>query len=129
VSRVMREGDDVAVLAFGDRVGPALEAAETLAEEGVSVRVVDMRWVKPLDERAVIEAADTKLVVTVENGILQGGAGDGVLELLSKRQLNVSTLQLAVDDRTVPHGKPALLHAELGIDGAGIAEAIRARLA
>jgi len=129
VSRVMREGDDVAVLAFGDRVGPALEAAETLAEEGVSVRVVDMRWVKPLDERAVIEAADTKLVVTVENGILQGGAGDGVLELLSKRQLNVSTLQLAVDDRTVPHGKPALLHAALGIDGAGIAEAIRARLA
>ena len=127
VSRVVREGDDVAILAFGDRVAPSLAAAQRLAEDGMSVRVVDMRWVKPLDEQAIVEAANTKLVVTVENGIVQGGAGDGVLEVLSKHCLNVPTLQLGIDDRTVPHGKPALLLAELGIDEAGIATAIRAR--
>ena len=127
VSRVVREGDDVAILAFGDRVAPSLAAAQRLAEDGMSVRVVDMRWVKPLDEQAIVEAANTKLVVTVENGIVQGGAGDGVLEALSKHRLNVPTLQLGIDDRTVPHGKPALLLAELGIDEAGIAKAIRAR--
>ena len=127
VSRVVREGDDVAILAFGDRVAPSLAAAQRLAEDGMSVRVVDMRWVKPLDEQAIVEAANTKLVVTVENGIVQGGAGDGVLEVLSRHRLNVPTLQLGIDDRTVPHGKPALLLAELGIDEAGIATAIRAR--
>lgn len=127
VSRVVREGDDVAILAFGDRVAPSLAAAQRLAEDGMSVRVVDMRWVKPLDEQAIVEAANTKLVVTVENGIVQGGAGDGVLEVLSRHRLDVPTLQLGIDDRTVPHGKPALLLAELGIDEAGIATAIRAR--
>ena len=123
-SRMVREGEDVAILAFGDRVAPACEAAELLSEDGVSARVVDMRWAKPLDEQAIIEAAKTKLVVTVENGILQGGAGDGVLEFLSKRHLSVPTLQLAVDDCMVPHGKPALLLASLGLDAVGIAKSI-----
>ena len=129
VSRTVREGDDVAILAVGDRVAPACQAAELLAEEGVSVRVVDMRWAKPIDEQAVTDAAQTKLVVTVENGILQGGVGDGVLEILAKRGLKVDTLQLGIDDRMVPHGKPDQLLAELGIDEAGIADSIRRFLA
>ena len=128
-SRVVREGDDVAILAFGDRVAPSLKAAELLAGEGVQARVVDMRWVKPLDEEAIVAAARTKLVVTVENGILAGGAGSGVLETLSKRGLDAPALQLAIDDRNVPHGKPDLLLADLGLDADGIASRIRARLA
>lgn len=127
-SRMVREGDDVAILAFGDRVKPALDAAESLGEEGLSARVVDMRWVKPLDESAIVEAAKTNLVVTVENGILSGGAGEGVLGVLSKRELRVPTLSLGVDDRVVPHGAPSKLLAELGIDAAGIAASIRKRL-
>ena len=128
VSRVVREGSDAAVLAFGDRVAPALEAAETLAAEGVDVRVVDMRWVKPLDEEAIVAAAQTRLVITVENGIQSGGAGEGVLEVLSKRGCQVATRVLAIDDRTVPHGKPAELLAALGLDATGIAAAIRTAL-
>ena len=127
-SRTVREGDDVAILAFGDRVAPALQAAEELAAEGVQARVVDMLWVKPLDEQAIVDAADTKLVVTVENGALAGGAGDGVLEVLANRGLLVPTLQLGVPDRPIAHGKPAELYAELSLDAAGIASRIRAAL-
>ncbi len=124
-SRVVREGSDVAILAFGDRVAAAVEAAEMLAGEGIDARVVDMRWVKPLDEEAIVAAAQTRLLVTVENGILAGGAGAGVLEVLAKRACNVPTLVLAIDDKVVFHGKPADLLCDLGLDAAGIASAIR----
>ena len=128
-SRIVREGSDAAILAFGDRVAAALEAAETLASEGVDVRVVDMRWVKPLDEEAILEAAKTRLIVTVENGIQAGGAGEGVLEALSSHGCDVVTRVLAIEDQVVPHGKPAALLADLGLDAAGIASAIREVLA
>ncbi len=124
-SQVVREGSDAAILAFGDRVAPAVEAAETLAEEGISVRVVDMRWVKPLDEEAIAQAAQTKFILTVENGIMAGGAGEGVLEVLAKQGAKVPAKVLAVDDAVVPHGKPAKLLADLGLDSEGIAAAIR----
>ena len=128
-ARVVREGADVAVLAFGDRVAAALEAAETLAGEGVDVRVVDMRWVKPLDEEAIAAAAQTRLVVTVENGIKAGGAGEGVLEVLERHGCDVATAILAIDDTVVPHGTPNELLANLGLDAAGIVATIRNALA
>lgn len=124
-ARVVREGADVAVLAFGDRVAAAQEAAEVLEKEGIDVRVVDMRWVKPLDEAAIQAAAETKLVVTVENGIVAGGAGEGVLEVLAQNDRHVPTRVLGVADEVVPHGKPAQLLADLGLDAAGIAATIR----
>ena len=127
-ARVVREGSDVAVLAFGDRVAAALEAAETLAGEGIDVRVVDMRWVKPLDEEAIEAATGTRLVVTVENGIKAGGAGSGVLEVMAKRGWHASICVLAVDDQVVFHGTPDQLLADLGLDAAGIAAAIRSSL-
>ncbi len=125
VSRTLREGADVAVLAFGDRVAPALQAAQDLAAEGIDVRVVDMRWVKPLDEAAIESAAQTKLIVTVENGIVAGGAGEGVLQVLSQRGLQVPTRVMGVRDEIVGQGKPAKLLADLGLDAAGIARTIR----
>ena len=78
-ARVVREGKDAAILAFGRMVAPALGAAELLAERGVEARVVDMRWVKPLDANEIARAAETGLVVTVEGGVISGGAGEGVL--------------------------------------------------
>ena len=128
-SRTVREGTDVAVLAFGDRVACALEAAGQLAGEGIDVRVVDMRWAKPLDEEAIAAAAQTRLIVTVENGIMSGGAGEGVLEVLSKHGCLVPTVVLAIDDAVIPHGKPVQLLADLGLDATGIAAAIRNVLA
>ena len=125
VSRTVREGSDAAILAFGDRVSDALQAAEALAGEGMDVRVVDMRWVKPLDEQAIMAAAQTGCIVTVENGIMSGGAGEGVLEVLAKQGCHVRVKVLAIDDRTVPHASPAQLLADLGLDAKGIATALR----
>ena len=126
-ARVVREGADAAVLAFGDRVVPALRAAEALAAEGVEARVVDMRWVKPLDEEAIEAAAQTGRIVTVENGIMSGGAGEAVLEVLAKHGHSVPVTVLAIDDRVVPHGKPVELLAALSLDAPAIAAALRPR--
>ncbi len=128
ISRTVREGDDVAILAFGSMVARSCEAADLLSQHGVNARVVDMRWVKPLDEQAIHEAAKTRLVVTVESGILSGGAGSGVLEVLSKACLQTDVLTLAIDDTVVPHGKVDQLLANLGLDAQGIAGSILKRL-
>ena len=125
---VRREGNDVAILSFGSMLASSLDAAELLAAKGVSARVVDMRWVKPLDVDAIADACQTKLVVTVENGIIAGGAGAGVLEVISRLQAQTPTLLLGIDDAVVPHGKPEILMHELGLDAEGIADAVLERL-
>lgn len=130
VSRTTREGSDVAILAFGRMVQEAEAAADELAGEGVSVRVVDMRWIKPLDQDAIVRAAECKLLVTVEEGVVAGGIGEGVLEVLaSQAQAQIPpVLTLGIPDRFVSQGKVEQLHAELGIDAAGIAQRIREAL-
>lgn len=124
VSSELRAGDDVALLAFGDRVPAALEAAELLAEKGIDARVVDMRWVKPLDEKAIAKAAETKLVLTVENGILSGGVGEAVLSVLNGIGANVPVRLLGVGDGFVGHGKTERLLSDLGLDAEGIVKAV-----
>ena len=84
VARRLREGEDVAILALGRMAGHALAAADILAESGIEARVVDLRWAKPLDRKAIKNAAKTKLVVTVEEGVVTGGVGEGILEILSE---------------------------------------------
>ena len=127
-ARRLREGRDVAILAFGDRVAAAMAAADALAEAGIDARVVDMRWTKPLDEDEIVAAAETRLVVTVENGIISGGAGEGVLDVLSQHGLRVPTKILGIRDCMVPHGKLPELFASLGLDADGIAESVQAAL-
>lgn len=129
VSREVRAGDDVAILAFGRMVARARAAADILAEHGIDARVVDMRWVKPLDRRAIERAAETKLVVTVEEGIVSGGAGEGVLDVLAELGASPPSLVLGVADRFVSQGKVDLLLRELGLDAEGIASAIERKLA
>ncbi|MEG0461402.1 1-deoxy-D-xylulose-5-phosphate synthase [Gordonibacter sp.] len=128
-ANVVRKGDDVAILAFGRMVGRALGAAELLAERGIEARVVDMRWVKPLDAKAVSRAAKTKLVVTVEGGVIAGGAGEGVLGELARQGLQAPVLNLGIQDTFVPQGKTDLLLRDLGLDAEGIAASIEERLA
>ena len=124
-----REGDDVAILAFGSMVQRALGAADLLEQQGIQARVVDMRWAKPLDQDAIRDAAATKLVVTVEDGIIEGGAGEGVLQALSLLGKTPQTLVLGIDDCYVHQGKPDLLMRDLGLDAEGIAASIRKALA
>lgn len=128
-SRLVREGTDVAVLAFGHMVAPALGAAELLEAQGVSARVVDMRWVKPLDREAIARAAETKLVVTVEEGVVSGGAGEGVLQVLSEMGSSTPTCVVGIGDAYVSQGGVGQLLCDLGLDSQGIAATIAQKLA
>lgn len=124
-ARLVREGDDAAILAFGRMVAYANRAAAQLGEEGLSVRVVDMRWVKPLDEAAIDEALKTRAVVTVEDGVRFGGAGEGVALVAASRGSSTPVSVLGLPDDFVAQGKVDQLFADLGLDAAGIASAVR----
>lgn len=128
VSRLVREGKDVAILAFGRMVSKAEDAAEILSLHGIEARVVDMRWVKPLDIDAIKAAAQLDLVVTVEGGVVDGGAGEGVLGEMAQAGVMAPTLVLGIDDTFVQQGAPAKLLDELELDGKSIAKAIQNRL-
>jgi 1-deoxy-D-xylulose-5-phosphate synthase len=127
-ARQVREGTDVCVLAVGDRLGPCLEAADLLADHGVEVAVWDVRCVRPADPTMLAAAASAPLVVTVENGYVAGAAranlADRLVELAGVRDAP-PVLRLGVPDGYLAHGDPGHILAELGLDGAGIAAAIR----
>lgn len=127
-ARTLCEGEDAAILAFGRMVSRSLAAAEMLAAEGISTRVVDMTWAKPLDEDAIAQAAGTGLVVTVEEGVVAGGVGEGVLEVLSRLRLAPAAATLGIPDSFVLQGKSELLLHDLGLDAEGIAAAVRERV-
>jgi len=122
---IRREGEKIAILAFGSMLMPALAAAEEL-----QATVANMRFVKPLDEALTLRLAQTHdLLVTVEENAVMGGAGSAVLEFLESRGATVPVLQLGLPDRFVEHGDPAKLLAACGLDQEGIVRAVRARLA
>jgi transketolase len=126
-SRVLREGDDVTIVAAGITLHEALKAADQLEGEGISTRVIDLYSVKPVDGETLRTAAEATggRVLTVEDHWPEGGIGDAVLEALSNGETPARVVRLAV--REMPgSGKPAELLAAAGIDGEHIAEAARA---
>ena len=127
-AQTLREGSDVALLAFGRMVGHALKAAELLEEAGVSARVVDMRWVKPLDVDAVVAAASTKLVVTLEEGVIMGGAGSAIMEIMADQTLTTPVLQLGIPDEFVTQGTANELFRSLNLHPEGIVQSVSKRL-
>jgi 1-deoxy-D-xylulose-5-phosphate synthase len=128
---ILREGDRVAVVGYGSGVQKALEAADLLSEGGLDVTVADARFAKPLDEGLLASlAAEHELLVTVEEGVLAGGFGSAVWECLNEAGGQVPRiLRVGLPDRYVAHGKPALLHAEVGFTGRAIAQRIEAAIA
>ncbi|HEU4754555.1 MAG TPA: transketolase C-terminal domain-containing protein, partial [Armatimonadota bacterium] len=123
VGETLREGDDVAIIGYGYGVTSALQAAEILAEQGVQATVINARFVKPLDSELILEAARRcGRVVTVEDGVLQGGFGSAVLEMLSDFGCRVPVLRLGLPDQFIEHGKREKLLERLGLDGAGVAK-------
>jgi transketolase len=125
-SRVVRDGDDVAIVGAGITVHEALKAADALAEDGISARVIDLYSVKPVDRETLRAAAEATggRVLTVEDHWPEGGIGDAVLEALSDGESPPRVVRLAV--REMPgSGKPAELLAAAGIDAEHIAEAAR----
>ncbi|MEN6546364.1 MAG: 1-deoxy-D-xylulose-5-phosphate synthase [Armatimonadia bacterium] len=125
-AKVAREGKDATILCAGTMLAEALKAADKLAEEGLQAAVVDARFVKPLDEQLILERAAQGPIVTVEENVLAGGFGAGVLELLQERGVcNCKIERIGLPDRFISHGNRDLLWRELGIDADGIAAAVR----
>jgi len=130
-ARRLRDGDDVCILAVGDRVAPALEAAARLAEDGVEASVHDVRSVRPLDPALLEVAARAPMVVTVENGVADGGAGTEIAARLREQvgpRAMPPLLHLGVPTRFIPHGDPGRILAGLGLDGPGIAASVQKAL-
>ena len=124
---VLKDGSDVAVLALGVTVFPALAAAKRLSSENISVSVINARFVKPLDEDLIVQmAAKTRHLVTVEENVLSGGFGSAVLELLANRGITgVSVKRLGIPDEFVEHATQAELRGQYGLDEEGIYSTIK----
>ncbi len=120
-AEVLREGDDLLILAVGASVYPSLSAAAELEKLGYQATVINARFIKPLDEQLLLSlAARTGRVLTVEENVAQGGFGSAVLELLADHGLLVPVKRLAIPDKFVEHGAPNLLRQKYGLDAEGI---------
>jgi 1-deoxy-D-xylulose-5-phosphate synthase len=127
----LRDGADVCILAVGRMVEAAEDAADQLAEDGVSVSLWDVRVVKPLDTDMLADAAKHRLVVTVEDGTRIGGAGTAMVDTLvelCEGSPPPPSVVLGTPDRYIAQGKPARILTDLGLDGPGIASTVRKAL-
>ncbi len=131
---LLASGERVALLGFGMGVSVALDAAKVLADHDLTATVADARFAKPLDGELIERLAlDHDLVVTIEENVLPGGFGSAVLEHLEDAFANRPgergrILRVGLPDRYVTHGKPALLHEEVGLTGESVAERVLAGL-
>lgn len=124
-AEIKRHGKHIAILAFGSMLTPALQAGNAL-----NATVVNMRFVKPLDEQLLTElVANHDLLVTVEENVIAGGAGSAVGEYLAAHRHDIALLQLGLPDRFIEHGDPARLLADCGLDAVSIEQAIVAKYA
>jgi 1-deoxy-D-xylulose-5-phosphate synthase len=124
-----RAGRRVALIGYGSGVGKALEAAAELERHELAVTVADARFAKPIDAGLMAQlAAEHDLLVTVEEGVLAGGFGSAVWETLNDAGATPRILRVGLPDRYVTHGKPALLHEEVGFTGQRIAERVAAAI-
>ena len=124
-SKLIRQGEKIAILNFGTLLPNALEVAEKL-----NASVVDMRFVKPLDAARINEIAQThELIVTLEENAIQGGAGSAVAEVLNYQQHKIGILQLGLPDYFIPQGTQQEILADLQLDAVGIEQQIKNFLA
>lgn len=123
-SERLRQGERIALLAFGSMVPVAAEVAEQL-----NASLINMRFIKPIDEEAIKAAADQHdLLVTLEENAVMGGAGSAVAEVINAWGITTKLLQLGLPDAYVDHGKPADMLASIGLNAEGILAAIEHRL-
>lgn len=122
-AELLREGGEVAILAYGSMVAPAVDAAEELEKSGIDATVVNARFVKPLDNELILTLAQTcRLILTVEEAYVAAGFGSAVMELLEENSMldSVRVVRMGVPDRVITHGDPNLLKAKYGLDADGI---------
>ncbi len=120
------DGEDAVILAVGYCVYQALMASEELSKEGIRVGVVNCRFVKPMDEKLLLDLANRyDTFITVEDNAVVGGFGSGVLEFFARHGINKRVINLGVPDRFVEHGNQNLLRSLVGIDKEGIIKAVK----
>ena len=125
----LKDGSDIAVLTIGTIANQARKAIEQIERENADIGIAhyDMRFVKPLDEKILHEVGKTfDKVITIEDGVIQGGFGSAVLEFFADNGYRVQTKRLGIPDTFVEHGTPDELYSMLGLDTEGIANSIRA---
>ena len=122
---IERQGKQVAIFAFGNTLKHAIEAAELL-----DATVINMRFIKPLDETCILSIASSHgLLVTIEENVIQGGVGSAVAELLQQHHLNKHLLQLGLPDKPIMHGSDEQQRIDCGLDSQSIKNAIEKKVA
>ncbi len=125
-AEVLLEGPQVSIIALGNMVHPALEAARALRASGIKAGVVNARFVKPLDSACILAAAKSTCgILTVEEGALQGGFGSAVLELLDDHGVRCPVKRIGIPDAFVEHGTQDELRARFGLNSEGIEREVR----
>jgi len=121
---IIKQGEDIAIIAIGAPVIPSLEAAEHLASRGINASVINARFARPLDAELILHLANrTGKIITVEENVLSGGFGAAVLELLQKSGISdVRMKRLGIPDEFVTHGEQGLLRSLYHLDARGIAQ-------
>ena len=124
--RKMADGDDVAILSIGHPGNFVTEAIKILKSENISIAHYDMRFVKPIDKE-LLEDVATRFdrIITVEDGVINGGFGSAILEYFASRGLKKTVVRLGVPDRFIEQGTQQELYQECGFDADGICEAVR----
>lgn len=124
---VLRPGKDAVILTFGTTIKMALQAAEELQKEGKSIRVVNARFIKPLDEAMLNDILSEGIpILTIEEAVLQGGFGSSVLEYLhDKKASHIKVERMGIPDQFIEHGSVDALLEEIGLTKAQVAETLR----
>jgi 1-deoxy-D-xylulose-5-phosphate synthase len=124
-SKIENRKSKIAIIALGSMVYPSIEAAKSLEKEGIGSKVINARFVKPLDRHTITRAVeDVNLVLTVEEGVLEGGFGSAVLELLEQEGVNVRLKRLGLPSKFIEHGKRDELLARYRLNAEQIAKEI-----
>jgi 1-deoxy-D-xylulose-5-phosphate synthase len=123
---ILKEGEDLVIIALGSMVSPSMEAAALLEKEEFSVGVINCRFVKPLDKKLVDYARAAGKVLVVEENVRQGGLGGAILELFNDLDVhNVRIKRIGLPDKFIEHGSSSLLREKYGLDTSGILEEAR----
>jgi 1-deoxy-D-xylulose-5-phosphate synthase len=126
---LLKEGKDLTIIACGNMVYPALAAAGELEKKGISVGVINGRFIKPMDEAMLFDiASKTKKILTLEENTRVGGFGSGIMELLSGKGIFIPVQSMGIPDGFAMHGSQRALRLTFGLDKAGIEKAIKAWL-
>jgi 1-deoxy-D-xylulose-5-phosphate synthase len=125
----LREGNDTALLAVGTMVDYAVKAAKNLEAENISCRVINVRFIKPLDYEMLEETAERfNTIFTLEENALIGGFGSSVAEYLSDKNLKINIVRIGLPDKFIDHGTQEELHHLLEIDPEGINQKVSCAL-